>query len=316
MISPKRRAAPKEGSMHFAKKLKHFMPQRNLRYLLHDHLSGFERPRGLQKVHASELTRAEGFCPRFYALADASKARLKDQWLGAADVATFQLGRMWQDSIVHWFADMGRAVGHWRCLACNQLHEFQKRPVKCAGCGSRAFKPEEVRFESAISGASCGIDMMVDVGDPLLLPVEIKSMKKEEFAELLAPLAEHRLRTALYLRLIEESEHPWSSLVQHDRAKVLYVCKGGYVADAELRQWGLPDRYSPFKEFDVGRADQQTDELSRRAKVVKDYRSGAVAMPAGICASALAKRARSCALCKLCFSGDHPPAYQWQDQTA
>jgi hypothetical protein len=265
-------------------------------------------------VHASELTRAEGFCPRFYALADASKARLKDQWLGAADVATFQLGRMWQDSIVHWFADMGHAVGHWKCLACNQLHEFQKRPARCAGCGSRAFRPEEVRFESAVSGASGGIDMMVDVGDPLLLPVEIKSMAKDQFKELLAPLAEHRLRTALYLRLIDESEHHWSSLVQTDRAKVLYVCKGGYVADPELRRWGLADRYSPFKEFDVGRDDAQTDEPSRRARVVKDYRSGQVPMPAGICSNALARRARQCPLCKVCFSGDHPPGYHWQHQ--
>ena len=300
--------------MHFAKKLKDFMPQRNLRYLLHDHLSGFEAPRSLRKVHASELTRPEGFCPRFYALADAAKIKPKEEWLGAADIATWQLGRMWQDSIVHWFADMGRAVGHWKCLACNQLHEFQKRPVKCAGCGSRAFKPEEVRFESAVSGASCGIDMMVDVGDPLLLPVEIKSMAKDPFKELLAPLAEHRLRTALYLRLIAESEHPWSSLVQHDRAKVLYVCKGGYVADPELKRWGLADRYSPFKEFDVGRDDAQTEEPSRRARVVKDYRSGAVAMPSGICSNALARRARQCPLAKLCFSGDHPPGYHWQHQ--
>ena len=299
--------------MHFAKKLKDFMPQRNLRYLLHDHLSGMAPQRGIKKVHASELTRPEGFCPRFYALADVSRFKPKDAWLGAADVATWQLGRMWQDSIVHWFADMGRAVGHWRCRACNQLHEFQKRPVRCAGCASRAFDPVEVRFESAASGASCGIDMMVDVGDPLLLPVEIKSMAKDQFKDLLAPLAEHRLRTALYLRLIAESEHPWASLVQHDRAKVLYVCKGGYVADAELRRWGLADRYSPFKEFDVGRDDAQTEEPSRRARVVKDFRSGAVAMPAGICSNALAKRARQCPLAKLCFSGDHPPAYHWQD---
>jgi len=299
--------------MHFAKKLKDLMPERNLRFMLHEHLGGFEAPRSLRKVHASELTRPEGFCPRFYALADTAKVKPKDEWVGAADVATFQLGRMWQDSIVHWFADMGRAVGHWKCLACNQLHEFQKRPMKCTSCNSRAFEPVEVRFESAISGASCGIDMMVDVGDPLLLPVEIKSMAKEQFKDLHAPLAEHRLRTALYLRLIDESEHAWSGLVQTRRAKVFYVCKGGYVADPELGRWGLPDRYSPFKEFEIGRDDAQTDALVARAKVVKDFRAGLIGMPTGICSSAMAKRAKACSLCKLCFSGDHPPGHDWQE---
>ena len=301
--------------MHFAKKLKDLMPERNLRFMLHEHLSGFEPPRSLRLVHASALTRPEGFCPRFYALSDASKAKPKDEWTAAADVATYQIGRMWQDSIVDWFADMGRAVGHWRCRACNQLHQFQKRPVKCESCMSRAFKPEEVRFTSAISGASCGIDMMVDVGDPLLLPVEIKSMMKDQFKELSAPLAEHRLRTALYLRLIAESEHAWSAMVQTTKAKVFYVCKGGYVADPELRQWGLPDRYSPFKEYEIGRDDKQTEPLVARARVVKDYRAGAIGMPTGICSSAMVKRAKECSLCKPCFSGDWPPTHDWKETT-
>lgn len=300
--------------MHFAKKMKDFMPGRSLLYLLHDHLSGYEKARSLKTIHASELTRPEGFCPRFYALADVTKIKPKEQWVSTADSITYELGRYIQDSVVHKFADMGRAVGHWKCLSCNHLHEFQKRPVKCVTCGSRVFKPEEVRFVSAVTGASCGVDMLVDVGDPLLLPTEVKSMRKEEFKDLVAPLAEHRLRTNLYLRIIAESDHPWSNMVQTGRGTVLYVCKGGYVAHPELKKWGLSDRFSPFKEYEIKRDDTKTQEQAKRARVVQDFRGGKIGMPAGICSTALVKRAQSCPLCKVCFSGDYPPAYQWSGE--
>lgn len=149
------------------------------------------------------------------------------------------MGTDLQDAIVHHFADMGRAVGHWKCTACGKVHQFCKRPGKCENCGCKGFKPEEVRFQSAISGASCGVDMLVQLGGPKLFPVELKTMIKDQFAELVAPLQEHRLRTNLYLRLISESEQPWSNLVSTEEARVLYVCKGGgyYGGGAGAATW-------------------------------------------------------------------------------
>lgn len=295
----------------FAKKAKDFMPTGSLKYLLHDHLSGPEKERPLTRVHASELTKPEGFCPRYYALHDALEAKPKDRWLSAADVVTYRMGNDLQDQIVHYFADMGRAVGHWKCEACHHVHQFTKRPPKCTHCGCKKFKPEEVRFESALNGASCGVDMLLEMGGQKLVPVELKTMIKDQFKELLAPLSEHRLRTNLYLRLIAECDHSWAGLVDTNRAKVLYVCKGGYVADPDLKKWGLTDTYSPFKEFDVTRQDSATDAIAKRAQVVKDFRDGKVGMPCGICPTAMAKRAAFCSMKKACFSGDHAPSYEW-----
>jgi hypothetical protein len=300
-------------ALSFAKKMKDMVPTKSLKWMLHNHLSGYEDARPLSRVHASELTKPEGFCPRFYALHDVRKAKPKDRWLSTSEAVTFDMGRKLQDSIVHWFADMGKAIGHWKCQACGRVHEFCKRPDKCTNCFCKGFNPEEVRFLSAANGASCGIDMLVNRDEPKLTPVEIKTMDKEQFKGLVAPLAEHRVRTSLYLRIIEESAHNWSNLVNMKKAIILYTTKGGYgCADPDPKKWGLSDQFSPFKEFEVTRDDSKTDDYAMRAKVVKDFRAGNIGMPCGICPTALVKRAVYCPMKGPCFSGEHPPEYEWQ----
>ncbi len=298
----------------FAKKFSDMVPKKSLKYMLHHHLGGPQPGRPMKNVHASSLTKAEGFCPRYVALHDATGKKPKDEYLTAADVVTYAMGNDLQHAIIHHFADMGKAISHWKCLACDKLHEFCRRPPKCKNCGCRGFKPEEVRVVSAVSGASCGIDMLVEEGGSKLLPVELKTMQKDQFKGLLAPLAEHRHRTNLYLRIIGESTEPHASLINSQKAKVLYVCKGGYISDPELKKWGLSDQFTPFKEYELTRKDADTQTISNLAKVVKDYREKKVGMPCGICPTALVKRALICSMKNVCFSGDHPVEYDWKNK--
>ena len=301
----------------FLKKASAALPSRSLKYQLHAHLNGLEDGRPYANIHASELTRPEGLCPRLYALADVTKAKAKGEWLSTSEQVTFHMGRVLQDAVVNWFAEMGKAIGHWKCTACGTLHEFMKRPDKCKTCGVKNFAPKEVRFVSAINGASCGVDMLLSMGDPKLVPIELKTMDKDVFKDLKAPLAEHRLRTNLYLRLIKESAHPWSNQVDTTRSIVMYISKGGYgCADPELKAWGLHESFSPFKEFEIKRVDKDTEVLAARAKVVTDFRAGKIGMPYGICASALSKRAIGCHLKGACFSGDHAPVHKWDGSNA
>lgn len=299
----------------FLKKAATMLPQvKNLQYLLHDFLHDRDPHRGTEIVHASELTHTERlFCPRFYALRDVTLAKLPARWVSTSDVVTFDLGHYLQARVAHWFADMGRAIGHWKCLACNQLHEFQARPLKCTACPCRRFDPVEVRFLSAKSGASCGVDLLLNLGKPRLVPVEIKTMGPEEFKKLAAPLAEHRQRTTLYLRLIAEDESLWAKKVDPAEARVLYVSKGGYgVAAPQLKDWGLTgEHFSPFKEFVVKRNDKQVEAENGKATVVKWFRAGEIGMPKGICATALEKRAKACPLVTHCFSGAYPAEFDW-----
>ena len=299
-------------TVSFMKKAKDFQPTGSLKFLLHSHLSGPEKARSLSILHASDLTKPEGMCPRYYALHDELGKKPQDRWLSTADVITYEMGNNLQDAIVNHYADMGRVVGHWKCLGCKVQQEFCKRPGECPECGCKAFKPEEVRFKSKVTGASCGVDMLVNLGFPKLVPVELKSMIKDQFRELVAPLQEHRLRTNLYLRLIAEADNEWSGQVATEEARVAYFCKGGYVADPELKKMGLHDTFSPMKEYKVKRDDKRTDDLSLRALAVAEYRAGKTSMPCGICSTALVKRAKGCAVKAACFSGDHPGEYDWQ----
>jgi hypothetical protein len=303
-------------AMTFLKKQSASAPSKSLKYLLHNYLSGPDDGRPFAVIHASDLTKEEGLCPRAYALADVTKAKPHGSWLVTSEVVMYRMGHDQQDAVVNWFADMGRAIGHWQCLACNHLHEFQKRPQKCVACDSQAFRPKEVRFTSAINGASCGIDMLAALGDTKLVPVEIKTMAAEQFKGLLAPLAEHRLRTNLYLRIIRESAHSWSDQVNTSKAIVLYIQKGGYgCADPQLKTWGLHEQFSPFKDYEIKRIDSETDVLAARAKVVTDFRAGNVGMPVGLCSTAMSKRASTCQFKTKCFAGDHPPVHDWKAST-
>lgn len=299
--------------MKFIKKMKDVLPVHDLRYLLHTHLHTADPHRGLEHIHASELTKEDGFCPRMYCLADLVHSKLPDRWLTTSDNVTFHIGRVLQDSVVTWFAEMGRAVGHWRCLSCGQVHQFQKRPGKC-GCGSRGFRPQEVRFESAVSGASCGIDMLFNNDGPKLRVVEIKTMAPEQFKELKGPLGEHRQRTTLYLRIVAESTGLWKDLIDTSVADVLYVSKNGYgVADPQLKAaWGLYEGFSPFKLYRVPRDDALVEKESTMARAVTRFRAGEAGMPTGICPTALSKRAHLCPLRAACFSGQYPPQVDWQ----
>lgn len=302
--------------MSFAKKASDLADTSSLRFQLHQHFSGPEKARPLHNVHASALTKAEGFCPRYYAIHDVTNAKLKNEWLSTSEAVTFAMGHGLQDTVAHAFADMGKAIGDWVCNGCSHRHEFRLRPDKCVKCGCKSMKAEEMRFVSATSGASCGIDLLISRGHKKLLPVEIKTMDKDEFRKLTAPLQEHRLRTTYYLRLIAESDDPRAKTVETQEARILYTSKGGYgCAAPDLVGMGLYDKFSPFKEYVVTRNDKLTDGLHQRAKVVKDFREGKVGMPCGICPTALSKRALGCEFKTKCFSGAHPPEYNWQEAT-
>ena len=287
--------------------------EKTLKYWLHQHYAGVDEPRLPKTVHASELTKPEGFCPRFYALYDKTKEKPRGRYLSTSEKLTFQMGRDQERNVVNAFADMNKAICHWRCVACGQLHEFQSRPFKCDSCGVRRFDPVEVRFESALNGASCGVDMLVAMGEPKLRPVELKTIAADKFKELQAPLAEHRLRTTLYLRILAECNHNWSNMVSCEKATILYVAKNAFGAmDASLAAHGIKEKFSPFKEFTVTRNDALVEGICRRATVVKEWREGKRGMPAGICSTAFSKRAQGCDYKTSCFSGDFPVQSVWE----
>jgi hypothetical protein len=144
---------------------------------------------------------------------------------------------------------------------------------------------------------------------------ELKTMAPDMFKELVAPLAEHKIRTALYLKLISKSVLPHAERVNQNEARVLYVMKSFGVKDPSLKEMGLKDSgFSPFKEYTVQRDDAILATPLARARVLKVWRDSKQGMPCGICPNGLSKRAQSCAAVSACFSGKYPNTMTWMEE--
>lgn len=300
----------------FIKKSSALAPPKSLMYRLHRHLSDMDEHRSMGTIHASELTKTDGICPRFYALTDVTEISLPLRDKSTSEEVTWEFGRQIQDMVVNWYADAGMAICDWRCLntTCGYVKSLCKRPATCPKCSSKSFKPVEPRFISKKTGASAGIDMLVewDPASPWQI-VEIKSIDKDEFKKLAMPLAEHRLRTNFYMRIVAEAGVKTPKPIDFKTGWVFYTSKGGYgTSNPELRKWGISDYFSPFKEYTVRREDAMTNEIAHRSSVVNDFRNGKVGMPCGVCPHSMCERAKKCPARKACFSGDFPPTYDWR----
>ncbi len=279
-------------------------PNRQLAYWLHRNLSYRDPGRySPDFVHASEVTRENPeFCPREWALYDITGKRPREQSITAATAVTHAVGHMYQRMVTEWLED--QVLGTFKCL-CGWKEEFSKRWVECPECGAVPIY-EEMRFTSRVSGTSCGVDLLweIPVGMGSIEIVEVKSLKQDEFKALVMPHAEHRTRTSLYLRVIEESGDYYKKVINTQRARILYVSKGGWgQKNTGIMKWKIPHDgpWSPFKEFVIERNDETTEPYHQAAKELHEFRQNDGPMPQGICPTQFCRRAKGCPVVGTCF---------------
>lgn len=276
------------------------MEKQSLIDLLDKRLAHYEEARSHKVIHISDLSRDIAFCPREFALLDITGKKPKGQFISTALQVTFDNGNALSDMCRNsWLKD--DVVGNWKCLYCKAAVEFSKRPkTKCMNCNANLWKYEEFRFENPFNGASGSIDFFMDFGmGGKHVLVEVKTMSKDMFKELKAPLAEHRIRTQLYLLHMSKMVGKHADKIDLSRGIVLYISKG---FGAKNEDFG--GKVVPFKEFSVARDDNAVGYLYGRADAVQLFRKTGK-MPVGICTSAMDKRAKSCAVAPECFSGKY-----------
>lgn len=290
--------------LSFVKKAKTPTPSDSLSYFLHKVLSTGDSGRGFKRVHASDVTK-EDWCPRRHCLMKELGAQENAQEIGTALQMVFDQGNLLAKHVLNVMAQSGILLGDWECIHCGAMHRFRKKPGTCSKCSRSWFRYEEVRITSNQSGISCGIDAFVSLPSEVTYRiVEIKTMDKEMFKSLKMPLAEHRLRTSLYLQSFLDSDHPAQGMVNTDEGLILYISKGGFGEKrAHPKEWGFKDTsWTPFKEFKIERDQKIHGDYEALAKPVKARQEGG-ALPCGICPSAYADRAQSCEVVGPCFSG-------------
>jgi predicted RNA-binding Zn-ribbon protein involved in translation (DUF1610 family) len=301
--------------------LKVASPAMSVKKILHQSLAGNEDPRPHFPLRASDTTSTRhDFCPREHALLDMGQGKKKPSFVGTSNRLTYDHGKDTEKRIRNAYL-RSKAVGQWRCGVCGYVTEtLTKVPVyKCPTCGwGHLWEYHEPRFESAYSGISGGIDLLLDMGKPKLVPVELKTMASDEFKTLVAPLGEHRYRSSLYLRLIDES--PWGPSIKVDTSemKLLYASKGFGIKDESLRKEGIRDMpFTPFKEYIIKRDDKLTDNIVARARALKLWRDNPKhGLPSGVCTNSMTKQAQGCSTCAACFSGKFPSFITWIENGA
>lgn len=293
----------------------------NVGHMIHRRLAGMEPPRAHGTIHASELMKEKEFCPREWALLDLGFGKKKAEFLGTCMRITFDHGRDMEYRLRNeWLRDV--VVGNWECGVCgNDYGKFGKAPkIDCPKCGYKRWEYKEVRLLDPVSGVSGGVDVFVDVGETKLRLVEVKSMDKDMHKALSAPLAEHKFRTSLYLKLAEASEYDASTRINTDEATILYVSKSYGFKDLSLKEAGIEDDpFSPFKEFPIKRDDSLLVTPLNKATALTKWRvsqavgAAPLGLPCGVCPNALQKRSQQCPVVYQCFSGQFASEITWME---
>lgn len=274
-------------------------PKKSIIDIMRKELGGYQPARSHETVHASDITKPD-FCPRQTALLTILKLKKKDEYISTALQTTFDIGNQIGDLFCEQWA--GQHVwGNWRCCKCDSLVTFKQKPlnVPCKHGGKCEWKYEEVKFISQKYQVSGSLDAIMDLGAPKLFVTELKIIAVDAFEKLVAPLAEHRIRTNLYLNLVENSSSAFNGRINTQEARVFYISRGFGKKHPEYNE------ILPFKEFKVERDDSSLAPYLKKAEeVVVFKKTGAI--PHGICKTSMDSPAKKCSVCKQCFSGKYP----------
>lgn len=266
--------------------------------LIHREVGGAEDARSQKEIHASDLTKEDPeFCPREVYLRQTLKKKRRSPWLPTALRITFDEGNVKQGLLNNKYL-RDYMVGTWKSVCCDQEWWGSGRecPTICDECELQTrFEYHEPFFIDPISEAQGSIDGLVALPEEDKLRVlECKIMGDKQFRGLVAPLAEHRLRTQFYLALVARSEHPMKYEIDTSKASVLYWLRGHGVKDEN-------GEISPFKEFVVKRDDDAVEPLFKKALQLTLARGGGP-LPDQICPHQMCERAEKCPVSKECFS--------------
>ena len=293
----------------------------SVKHMIHRKLAGMEAPRPHRPLRASTLLKkGYEFCPREHALMDLGQSQIKAEFVGTSLRYTFDHGKDAEKRVRNVYLRQ-EAVGHWKCRVCKHVDPAFGHcpdPKPCPKCGYKFhWEYLEPEFDHAATEVQCHIDVLVKVPDRTKLHLlELKTMAGDEFKKLAAPLAEHKLRTNLYLQLIAQSDWEGTQRVDTSEASILYVSKAFGCKDEGLSIAKVKDApFSPFKEFIIKRDDTLNEVTMARARVLKVWRDlpKPDGLPGGICQSTMDVRAKQCGACVACFSAKFPATLTWPE---
>lgn len=180
--------------------------------------------------------------------------------------------------------------GIWKCVCKHTSHQGYYPPAAtCPRCRQGLNHYHEIALIDPDNGVVGSPDMLL-VERGWFLPVEVKSMNKEDFDRLTAPVPDHALQVAGYWRIL----HVLGYRVMPE-ARLIYVRKEFL--------WGGRNRV--YKEFTIqpGPLAPLTDAMFLAARDIQEHlQAGSTPERIQGCHSASCSRARSCSVSDVCWS--------------
>lgn len=284
---------------------------KNITDLLLHAVGGQEKARPIYPVHASDLTREDPeFCPRRIVLHRILGTPIPPQKVPHAMRVTWDEGNDKQARMNNNYL-RDYMVGRWECDRCLTVLHWGPCPDyedhgDCTAGRSHKWRYVEPFFRHP-SGFTGSVDGVVKISADVLRLIEVKIIKSDFFRDLKAPYGEHRIRTQLYLRLVDENKEFKSHGIDTKYGHIIYIMRG----HGQKNSQGV---ISPFKEFIVQRSDKEVDRyiaMSSAASVTaKTKEALRLKTPKGICSTMMCRRASVCEVAKQCFSGEYP-SVEW-----
>jgi len=236
-----------------------------------------------KKVHASGVF---DICARRHALADKEGIQVGKQKIGGPLAMTFEIGSKIQDIVLEHLPTV--AVGKWECAGCGHTI-WSPFPKKCTKCKGIIFKYHEASFKYKAGKFEivCHHDGFVMKNPTMIYPLEVKSIKVEEFEKLTGPLLSHHYQVTSGLWLAKhDKKHQVPYKISTAKAYIIYISKA--------------HKMPPWKIFEVKPHPVAVKVLNDTVKELKAY-SKTGKLPKRICNDTRHLCAKKCGIVGTCF---------------
>lgn len=235
------------------------------------------------KVHASGLY---NFCARRHAISNKHELKVEKNKIRSELALTFEIGSKIQDIVIEHLPHSG--IGEWHCLSCKEVY-YSPYPNKCGSCGGPSFKYKEVglSYKAGAFDIVCHFDGFVRYDAKSVYPIEIKSIRQEDFDVLAEPSVAYAYQITTGLWLAKKAKHKaFPYKIKYDKAFIIYVCKS--------------HKKLPIKVFEVKPNPTAVKLLNSACKELQTY-SKTKKLPKRICATTHHLMAKTCGLKEVCF---------------
>lgn len=237
-------------------------------------------------VHVSSLI---GMCARQYALAHRFEVEVVESVTGGHRVM-WAMGRAVEKHVRGQYlkgVERANIYGVWKCR-CESINHLGLFPGHtCNSCKEQATRYFEPVLRDEVNKIVGSPDITMIAGRFFFLPVELKSMNKEQFDALEAPLPDHIAQNAMYRYLYQQA-----GFLVHDKIKFVYTTKDFKYGD-------------PYKEYQIDCTQpavvSTVEYMVATAAEVQRAKDTHTLPNRSICQSPRNGRAKSCPVAHLCF---------------